>query len=379
MHVSDCFLPRLGGIEIQVSELTRMQQEAGHEVIVVTATADREGRVEAPVPVHRLAVNLPWDLPIRPWASRHLTRLFDELQPDVAHVHVGTVSPFAWSAVRQALRRRIPVVVTVHSMWDPFTRMLNRVLDAATRWLSWPIVGTAVSQAAADAIRKVTGDRLPIRVVANGIDAAQWKIARNPSSESESGIVHIVSVGRLALRKRPVPFMKLLRAARARLDPAVRVRATLAGAGPSRGAVERYIGAHDMTSWVHLAGRLDRDQVRELLEDADIFVAPAIQESFGIAALEARTAGIPIVAYAQSGVADFVEHGVEGLLGNTDEEVAAAIARLAGDSDLRTKIAEHNLASEPKHCTWPAVLDGFDDCYAEARARLAEVPADRRF
>ncbi len=66
--------------------------------------------------------------------------------------------------------------------------------------------------------------------------------------------------------------------------------------------MERYLRANGMNGWVSLPGRYSRDQIHELLASADVFVAPAPRESFGLAALEARVAGVPVVARTQSGV-----------------------------------------------------------------------------
>ncbi|WP_084678779.1 glycosyltransferase family 4 protein [Actinopolymorpha alba] len=379
VHVSDCFLPRLGGIEIQVAELARLQSEAGHEVHVVTATPDRDGSARIPqgISVHRVVAALPFELPIHPRTGHHVGRICQELQPDVLHLHVGAVSPFAWSALRVAARRSLPTVVTVHSMWDPITRGLYEGLDAGLRWSGWPVVCTTVSEAAAAPIRSVVGSRIPVHVVANGIDTAQWRPeplvsgseVREERPEDLPAEVHVVAVGRLAPRKRPLTLLRILRATRAALGAGVRLRATVVGDGPARGLMERYLRHHAMSDWVELAGRLDRAEVRAVLRSADVFLAPANRESFGIAALEARTAGVPVVAYAEGGVADFVISEKEGLLGRSPAELAAAVVRLARDHDLRTAIAEHNRATEPVRCTWPVVLSDFEERYSQARAR----------
>ena len=123
MHVSDCYLPRLGGIEVQVAELAGIQAAAGHPVHVVTATPAHAPDTEngdAPL-LHRVVAPLPFELPVHPRAARALAHVLDGVAPDVVHVHVGAVSPFAWTAVAQAVRAGLPTVVSVHSMWDPFT------------------------------------------------------------------------------------------------------------------------------------------------------------------------------------------------------------------------------------------------------------------
>nr|BFE82619.1 hypothetical protein GCM10020093_052200 [Planobispora longispora] len=106
---------------MQVADLIRMQREAGHEVEVATATPGD------PLPgVHRIVAKLPFDLPVHPAGTGHLLRLMTARRPDVVHVHTGAVSPFAWMGVRAAARARLPMVVTVHSMWDPVTAGVYR-------------------------------------------------------------------------------------------------------------------------------------------------------------------------------------------------------------------------------------------------------------
>ncbi|HEY9521592.1 MAG TPA: hypothetical protein VIR33_00005, partial [Thermopolyspora sp.] len=56
LHISDCYLPRLGGIEVQVADLVRTQRGAGHSVEVATAT--RGERLDG---VHRIVARLPFD------------------------------------------------------------------------------------------------------------------------------------------------------------------------------------------------------------------------------------------------------------------------------------------------------------------------------
>jgi glycosyltransferase involved in cell wall biosynthesis len=84
-------------------------------------------------------------------------------------------------------------------------------------------------------------------------------------------------------------------------------------------------------------------------------MAPARLESFGIAALEARCAGLPVVAMTAGGVGEFVSDGREGLLVRDDAEMARAISRLATDTLLRRRIRTHN-ATTTTSLDWPHTL-----------------------
>ena len=87
----------------------------------------------------------------------------------------------------------------------------------------------------------------------------------------------------------------------------------------------------------------------------DVYLTAARLEAFGIAPLEARAAGVPVVAPRGTGVDDFVEDGVDGLLADSDVTLAAALARLAGDDALRARIRAHLLATPPAQ-DWSGVL-----------------------
>ena len=161
---------------------------------------------------------------------------------------------------------------------------------------------------------------------------------------------------RLANRKRPVPLMRVIRQVRALVPAGREIALEVLGEGPDRGSVERYLAEHGMASWVSLPGRVPRSSVRDRYATADVYISPARLESFGIAALEARTSGLPVVARSGSGVGEFVTDGVNGFLTDDDESMGAALARLASDDALRERMRAHNLDQAPAQ-DWPRVAE----------------------
>lgn len=362
-HVTDCYLPRLGGIEMHVSDLARHQQRAGHEVEVITVSSPGTGAGpgDLGVGVLRLPAGGAHRRALRryPEALGGLGACLRAGGYDVVHAHVAVFSPLATVAAAMAAAAGIPTVVTVHSLWTYWTPAF-RAADHGLGWSAWPVVWTAVSELAAGPVRRAVGPGVRVEVLPNGVDVDFWRAPPVPRPENE---VVVVSTMRLAPRKRPLPLLRMLRAARAQVPSQVRMSAVIIGDGPQRGSIERALARRGEGEWIQLAGRLRRSQVRELYRRADIYVAPANLESFGLAALEARCAGLPVVAKSGSAIPDFVTSGREGVLAATDAEMAAQIARLASCPAERAAMARHNRTTRPRQ-GWRGTLETAERLYA---------------
>jgi glycosyltransferase involved in cell wall biosynthesis len=367
-HVTDFYLPRLGGIEMQVNDLARRQAAAGHDVEVVTGSPGGTANSAAAVDVIRVAGGrgrlAMADMRV-PLKGRHVVV---ERKYDVVHVHAGPASPLAFSIAQQARRSGVPTVVTVHSLLAYLSPMF-RALDLVTHWSSWPVAWTAVSDVAAAPLRELSRGGLQVGILPNGIEASDWRMTPTPRSDST---VLITSVMRLALRKRPRHLVGILRDARALVAPDIPLEAIIVGDGPRLPATQRAIERAGLESWVTLTGRLDRETIKGILARTDVFVAPAILESFGIAALEARCAGVPVVARSDGGVAEFIKDGHEGLLAADDAALSRSIALLANDSALRAQIAGHNRSTDP--CiSWDDTLSRAESAYAAASELMSRA------
>lgn len=368
-HVSDCYAPRTGGIETQVAALAARQAAEGNDVRVITATPGRDGvfagddEVDG-ITVHRVAAHVPFELPVHPRTGREVGALLDARPVDVVHVHAGVVSPFAWSSIRAARRRGIPTLVTVHSVWGPMAGPGFALSDTLTRWTGWGATLSAVSSVAADRIARAVPRAGAILVVPNGIDPAQWSVTPLPG---DPGLLRIVSVMRMAPRKRTQPLVRMIEAASEHLLGTAQVSAVLVGDGPERAGAERYVSRHGLDTSIRFAGRLPPEGIRAAFAAADVFVQPSIKESFGLAALEARTAGLPVVARSQTGTTEFIRDGVEGLLADDDIGMGRAVARLGRDRDLLARMAAHNRSTLPAQA-WPQVLVTVSEAYRAAGA-----------
>jgi len=336
LHVTDVYLPRLGGIEMQVHDLADHQRRRGHDVTVLTTTAD-DGAAEDPA-----TVRLPGSRP------RVLRRVLAEAAPDVVHCHSSGFSPLAWMTARQALVAGLPVVATMHSVvpaLGPVADLIRRVVRQVGPGMSW----TSVSTVGADSLTRLVPT--PVGVSPNGVDASGWTTA----DPGVADVPTIVAVMRLTTRKRPVPLLAILAAVRD-LAPDTPFRAVIAGAGPRQAAAEHALVKYGLTDQVQLAGRLSRPQVAQLLAGADLFLAPAYLESFGIAALEARCAGLPVIAMRGGGVQEFIRDGEDGFLVGDDTQMAARTAELLTDRTLLRGMAQQ-IRTTPTNLGWEETVD----------------------
>ncbi len=349
LHATDVYLPGLGGIETHVADLAGRQSARGDTVTVLTpAEAGSDGETEAddgPVRVLRVG-----------GAVAGAEQLADY---DVVHAHVSAVSPFASMVAARAARTRLPTVVTVHSLWSGLGPLPTLAAGAYGLWFA-PVVWTAVSRAAAELVRPALPGRTEVRVVPNAVTAA----ART-ATPADSAPVRIVSTMRLAARKRPRQLLRMMRTLQHRSGRPFEL--VLVGDGPLRGALERMVHREGLSGRVTLTGRLNRSEVLDRVAAADVYAAPATRESFGIAALEARSLGLPVVGRTGTGLAEFITHGVEGLLAGSDREMVRALQLLVEDAGLRWRISEHNRTT-PTAMTWRHALARNDAAYARARA-----------
>lgn len=372
LHVTDFYRPNVGGIEMFVEELAHRQSAAGHDVTVLTITEEPAGGADsaAALPsrgrVRVLRSPQPtsgtWTLPLLPAPGLLQITTFD-----VVHTHLSVANPFATRVAQWAVQARIPTIATVHSMWNGREGWV-RIVGAIAGWSRWPVEWTAVSAAAAATMHEVLGSGTRVRVVPNAVEVGWWR--EHPPILDPARPLTLVAVMRLAGRKRPLPLMEVLARVRQEVSDEVPLRAVIVGAGPQEKKVCRQIRSLGLEDWVHLEGACSREEIRDLYRRSDLYLAPSHQESFGLAALEARAAGLPVMAMRSGGVGEFVTDGVEGILCEDDEEMTRALVTLAENPAHGRVMARHNRAHPPA-LDWSLALAGFDRAYADAEHALS--------
>ncbi|MFN4046648.1 MAG: glycosyltransferase family 4 protein, partial [Acidilobaceae archaeon] len=195
---------------------------------------------------------------------------------------------------------------------------------------------TAVSRALAEEIVKRLGVRR-VAVTYNCLRSEEWLRREGEALELEGNPI-VVSVIRLTYRKNPLTLVKVAESLSRELPKA---RLYIAGDGPLRKPLERRAKARGLRNIVFL-GALNRDNVKRLLWASDVFVLPSRTEAFGMSALEAMAAGVPVVALNVGGLPELVSHGVTGYLASSEEELVKMAVELAGDPSLVRKMGSQS-------------------------------------
>ncbi len=124
--------------------------------------------------------------------------------------------------------------------------------------------------------------------------------------------------------------------------------------------LRRKLGLENVISF--LGARTD---IPEILHSMDIFIMPSRDETFGIAAVEAMAAGLPVIAYNVGGLPEIIEHGVTGLLVQTRDPklLADSIIILAKDTDLRKKMGKAGIRNVEQHFNIDRTLEQYMNMY----------------
>ena len=381
-----------GGAGVHVDFLVReLRATAGVEVDVHCFGAPREGATAHAVPPQLDGANaalqtLGVDLAI-----------VDAVRGrDILHSHTWYAN---LAGHLGSLLYDVPHVVTAHSL-EPRRPWKAEQLGGGYALSSW---AERTAYAEAHAIVAVSAgmrtdilacypflDPSRVHVIRNGVDTDDYWPDPATDALDRFGIdrdrPYVVFVGRIT-RQKGVPH--LIRAA-ARVDPAAQV-VLCAGAPdtPALGAevaalVDELSGQRTGVHWI--PDMLPREEIRQLLSHAAVFVCPSIYEPLGIVNLEAMACETAVVASATGGIVEVVADGDTGLLVplELDEAthdprdprafahaIAERLNALVADPDRAAEMGRAGRRRAVERFAWPAIAEQTAALYRELAAARA--------
>lgn len=371
VHVADSFAPDIGGIERQVETLVRRQIAQGHDVTVITAVAE-QAALDSEIDVVRAAKGR-WLTVAFPWRNRRVVaEVLHGRHIDVVHAHFTVISPIAVYVTRAASRRGIPVATTVHSLWWQVA-VATRVSTLPFGWGRMRASWSGVSRTAANHVRRTLPRVQQVSVVPNLIDIDFWRDGV-PAHRDLFGELRVVLVGRLKKRKHLDEIIAVVTEVRRQVPTGTAISVSIVGGGPRRDDLERQIDLAGMSDWIHLLGYQDSTAIRALHHRSHLFIASSRHEAFGIAAFEARAAGLPILGYHSSGLSDYITSGVDGVLVADRAEMVGALVEMARHPRQLEEML-HVAATEPPKITTDDAERAITDLYHRAQTSLDAAPA----
>ena len=372
--VVDRFGSRFGGAEAYGVELMR-ELGARHEITVFAREYDPECDLRLPFAPIRSWKHWPSWMRVLLFAirARRLTRK----GYDIVHSHMngwcGDVEVIHVTPVRYNWRVR-PLPWLKRALSRTSLRVQTYLHLEARRVA--PRAGhrtVAVSGLIAEQLRQSYADLHSAPVIPPGVvpptagDATRRTSTRQTLGYAEDDLICLL-VARNPMRK----GLPVVLDALAELPPQIKVLVVGGNA-----AARAYVARRDTP---HLASRVkvlgETSDVALYYEAADIYVHPTLNDSFGMAPLEAMSFGLPVVLSPAPwcGFAQYVAAETEALiLGHPEDsgQLAASIRRLHQDLDLRQRLKRGGAQVVARH-SWPNVAEQYEKLYYDI---LVERPS----
>jgi N-acetyl-alpha-D-glucosaminyl L-malate synthase BshA len=255
---------------------------------------------------------------------------------DLIHVHYAVPNAVSAVLAREILAPQpLKVVTTLHGTDITLVGNDPNYLETTRFGIVESDAVTAVSHALKEATIRQLGISPDIDVVPNFINPQRFQEIEKANgahrwrAAGEKLLVHISNF-------RPVKRVHDVVEVFCRVHAKVPSRLLLVGDGPDRPKVEQLARDCGVIDAVTFIGSVPL--VEETLVGADLFLLPSETESFGLAALEALSCEVPVIATSVGGLPEVVRHGENGYLfpvGDVDAMAAAAIDLLEDESRLR--------------------------------------------
>jgi glycogen(starch) synthase len=372
--------PRIiGGIARVVEGLSKALTRQGAEVHVITNEMPGSPFEENDegVFIHRVAISSPapnfhtWVLLMNHYFAKRAGLLQKEVgRFDIVHAHDWLVLPCA-SESKSFFG--CTMVSTLHSLEykraGGVTSPEGHMIESFEWWLTYE---SSLIIVCSDAMKQDTKWKYQVPdpkiwVIPIGLDPGKFLTAhpdkdrvRERVGVSKSDKM-ILFVGRLTHQKGCEFLIRAI--------PSVvkyhNVRLVIVGDGYMRGELE-YVAQTTGEGWrIRFMGFIPDSDVVDLMMSADVMVIPSVYEPFGVVALEAMAARVPIVASDVDGLAEIVKHEHNGILvfPRDPSSISWGISRIFSDPGNTQRLVENGTRELSRKYTWDAVAALTLECY----------------
>lgn len=352
---SETFLPKVDGIVNTLCHLLEHLAVRGHEAILFAPEGGPEIYAHTPVygfPAHPFPIypELRFVAP-----TVEVKPILQEFNPDLIHI-INPVS-LGLTGMGYAKTMGIPLVASYHTDVPGFATRWGMGFLAEPLWGYFRLIHNQADLNLCPS--RVTQRELiehgfrRVKVWGRGVDSdlysptkrtVEW---RRTLSGGELEKPLLLYVGRVSQEKR-IDWLRPM------LDVVPDVRLAIVGDGPARLELEELFAGTPTVFTGYLAG----EDLASAYAVADQFVFPSANETLGNVVLEAMASGLPVVAPRSGGVLDHVEHGITGLLFDTDDtnDMIAAVRQLLEHPAYSRQLGQTG-RKRVENRSWASILD----------------------
>ena len=262
--------------------------------------------------------------------SNHIQKLIRRLNPDILHAHWATSYGFI-----AALSGFHPFIL---STWGSDIITLPKKYWFIKKIVEYNLkradAVTATSNILASATGEFIHDGKHVHTIQFGVDTDKFSPSNEKSTESK------ICIGIVKSLEDKYGIEYLIRAFKIVVEGGYESSLLIVGDGSLRKKLEELTESLNLSNSVRFIGRVHNNEVVEYLHMIDIFVAPSLSESFGVAVVEASSCGIPVIASDVGGFPEVVMHSETGFLvpPKDPEAIASKIIKLIEEPSLRQQL-----------------------------------------
>ena len=317
MKIGITCYPTYGGSGVIATELGKALAQRGHEVHFISyALPFRLTNFIENVVFHEVEMsNYPlFEFPLYSLAlASKMVEVAQFEKLDLLHVHYAIPHATSGYLAKQMLKgkRDIKIITTLHGTDITLVGLEPSFLPLVKFSIEESDGVTAVSRFLKEkTITNYTINK-DIEVIPNFIDTDVYKPSPDGSfrehlaPKGEKILVHTSNFRQV---KRVTDTIKIFE----KVVKEIPSKLILVGDGPDRSECERLCRQLNLCDSVKFLGK--QDGLVEILNAADVFLIPSQSESFGLAALEAMSCGIPVVSSSVGGLPELIRHNETGFI-----------------------------------------------------------------
>ena len=317
MNIAIVCYPTFGGSGVVATELGIALARKGHQVHFITYSYPvRLDFLEMNIHFHEVHVEeyplfhyQPYELAL----SSKMAYVIKTYHIDILHVHYAIPHAYAGYMAKQMLKREgieVPMVTTLHGTDITLVGNHPTYKEAVTFSINESDIVTSVSESLKqDTLRLFRIDK-DIKVIPNFTNIKKSKESspckRTVMAKPEELIVTHISNFRKV--KRIDDVVRIFYGIQQKLP----AKLIMVGDGPEREIADQLCKDLGIKSKVLFLG--NTSDIDRILCFTDLFLLPSASESFGLSALEAMAAGVPVVSSNTGGLPEVNEEGVSGYL-----------------------------------------------------------------